>query len=186
VQRFAISSVRSIAPGSSGRLLECVWRAQIVLVVAADLAAGGRERHAVANARQHVLQRTPRTRVIAHLARGDERDVRLAGTRTHARLAHDVVGLAMAEQHRVQAIAERVAQIAHDIRGLFGIAPPRDHAGRPRADLGPRHDRRALVAAAPADREEPRQVCPATAIDRISSVAASSAMTCLASVVSPE
>ncbi len=153
---------------------EGVRRAEVVLVVAANARAGGGERDAVADAREHVLQRTARARVIEHLVGCDEREARGLRARLEASFAWNVVGAAMAREEREQTIAERVAQIG-DHRGRWlrfageqtALASPQcDHAGRALADLAPRCDRRAFIAATPRRREQARDVGPARAILR--------------------
>ena len=92
-----------------------------------------------------------------------------------ARLARDVVGAAMAREHRVEPIAERVAQIADRRRGggssssASRLPSPPHSAIRPPArsqTSSPADERLALVAAAPPGGDEAHQVRPARAIDR--------------------
>jgi hypothetical protein len=89
-------------------LAECVRWAKVVLVVAADEAACGRERDAVADAREHVLQGATRARVIEDFCRRDERNAMGSGTGAEAFFAWHVIGATMAGEDRVEPIAECV------------------------------------------------------------------------------
>jgi len=136
-QRAAISSERRDRGGLVGEQpRERVGCAQVVLVVAPDLHAGGRERHAVADAGQDVLQRPARARVIEDLVRGDQRQPGGDRARADPGLARHVIGAAMAREHRVQAIAERIAQLGDQARGGSG-SPARRLASPPHSAITP-------------------------------------------------
>ena len=127
------------------QLAERVRRAQIVLVVAADQPARGRERDAVADAGEHVLQRAARARVIEHLGRRRRAGSRRRrASRAQARLARR---RSSARRWRASSAYSAIAERVLHARGGGGIdrRPQRDEPRGVRADLVPRDERLALV-----------------------------------------
>src|SRR5581483_2328341 len=113
---------------------ERVWALQVVLGVRLEAAAGGVDGDAFADAGEHVLQWAARGRVVEHLVGGDDRDAGAARAVAQARFGVDLLGAAVARGQRVQAIAERGAQLVERPRA----EPQRGEAGRALGDLAPR------------------------------------------------
>ena len=86
---------------------------QDVLVVAAQPSSRLVDRHAVADAADDVLQAAPRTTVVEHLVAGDDPQVVPARERAQPCLLRDLFGATVADDERVEPIAEGLAQPRH-------------------------------------------------------------------------
>jgi hypothetical protein len=136
--------------------LEGEGREQRVAVVLLREASRGRERHAVADARHHVLQIAPRRRVVEHLVRGGDGQREARRGRAQPLLGADLLGRAVAREQREERVTERVREQRQ--RLLARPVPQGEEARGVRTDLVPRHLAPPLRAAQAALGDEAAEV----------------------------